>query len=82
MIKSHMMSEMVPPSSPHKFLFTKKRSLHVFFKQAYGNMSCPRHIGEGQEVQEHQETSGAEIWAKTGIRNSSPLKHYQLEVGS
>ena len=28
----------------------------MFFKQAYGNMSCPRHIGEGQEVQEHQGT--------------------------
>ena len=39
----------------------------MFCKQAYENMSCPRHIGEGQEVQEHQETWKAETWAK-GIR--------------
>ena len=41
---------MVPRSSPNKLLFTQKKV------PSYGNMSCPRHIGEGQEIQEHQGT--------------------------
>lgn len=55
---NQMMSEMGTTVLPKQASVHPKkgRSLHMFFKQAYGNMSCPRHIGEGQEVQEHQGT--------------------------